>query len=60
MVTTDRGRYAFRPLLAAGFVAVWIVATGTAIAATGERGATSEAELLTRARPRRAGPPTPA
>lgn len=49
MATTDRGRKAYRPLLAAGFVAVWIVATVTAIAATGERGATSEAELLARA-----------
>jgi len=49
MATTERRRKAYRPLLAAGFVAIWIVGTAAAIAATGERGAGSEAELLTRA-----------
>ncbi|TCK22584.1 hypothetical protein [Pseudonocardia endophytica] len=46
---TSRGRKAYRPLLAAGFVAFWIAGVGIAIAASGERGAGSEAELVTRA-----------
>ncbi|MDQ4115711.1 MAG: hypothetical protein M3235_01985 [Actinomycetota bacterium] len=47
---TERGRRkTYRPLLAAGIVAVWIVATVAAIAASGERGADTETELVTRA-----------
>lgn len=46
---TERGRKAYRPLVVAGFVAVWIAGTVGAIAASGERGAGSEAELMTRA-----------
>lgn len=46
---TGHGRKAYRPLLAAALVAVWIVGTVAAIAASGERGAGSEAELVTRA-----------
>ncbi len=47
---TERGRRkTYRPLLAAGIVAVWILATVAAIAASGERGADTETELVTRA-----------
>ncbi len=49
MTTTQPGRKAYRPMLAAAFVAVWIIATVAAIAASGERGATSESELVVRA-----------
>lgn len=42
-------RKAYRPLLAAALVAVWIVGTVVAITASGERGAGSEAELVARA-----------
>lgn len=49
MATTQPGRKAYRPMLAAAFVAVWIIATVAAIAASGERGATSESELVVRA-----------
>lgn len=56
---TGRRRTAYRPLLAAGVVAIWIVGTVAAIAATGERGADTEAELITRAADAlRAGDPT--
>ena len=47
--TARRRRTAYRPLLAACLVAVWVAATVAAITATGERGAGSEAELVTRA-----------